>query len=427
MRSSGSAWLFTAALAASLPAQDARDVVTKTDGTVLHGRVVTRFRPDVVELQQDRERVAIPLAAIAGLDTVRDRVAEFLRLRDRLPDNARHRWLVVDWAVQHELPGLARLQALDVVLHEPEHAEAHRFLGHRLLRGTWRWPVGDEWLPFAEAERAHADRGQGWHIDGEHVRIDSNAPLRAVVDAALDLERLHQWWFAQFGEGMQLQEVTAPLRFWIGRDRASSPGLSGTDQPNFTHPTSTGTLASSSTWLPTATADRPHLLFEVATQHLIQATVADNAVRDSKHRLLGWADSGLAQYVQRCAHGPAGAVQFQRWTFDAAAAALVLERGETDLTNRVQRSSRLFDAMVRDDIAAERAAVHLLVAYLLSEPEAGMRRRFFALMVKAYREQLGTSSTMQDRELGRPIESFEKPWRQWLQDELAKVGQARKF
>ena len=215
-------------LAAAVPAQDARDEVIKTDGSVLRGRVVTRFRPDIVELRQGRERVAIPLAAIAKLDTVRDRVAEFLRLRDRLPGNARHRWYVVGWAAQHELPGLARLQALDVVLHEPEHADAHRFLGHRLSDGSWRWPVGDDWLPFAEAERVHADRGRCWHVDGEHVRVDSNAPLRAVVDAVLDLERLHQWWFEQFGEGMRLQEVfAAPMVFWIGRDRASCRGLAG--------------------------------------------------------------------------------------------------------------------------------------------------------------------------------------------------------
>ena len=154
--------------------------------------------------------------------------------------------------------------------------------------------------------------------------------------------------------------------------------------------------------------------------------MADDAVRDSKHRLLGWADFGLAQYVQSCAAGPAGAVQFRPWPFDSVGAALVLASGETDLTNRIHRSSRLFDAMVRDDVAAELAAVHLLVAYMLSEPEVGMRRRFFGLMRKAYREQLGTSSTMQDRELGRTIESFEAPWRQWLLDELAKASQASK-
>ncbi|MCA8973408.1 MAG: hypothetical protein KDC98_01735, partial [Planctomycetes bacterium] len=166
-------------------------MVTLKHGEPLRGRVLSRYEPGNLTLQVGRKRQPVPLAEITGIDTVRDRVREFFALLDRLPDNLKHRWFMVQWATDHELPDLARLIALDLVLRDPDHDGAHTLLGHRRRGGEWYWPHDGGWLPLAAVEKERSDWSDAWHLEGEHFHVESNAALRRVVDAVIDLERFH--------------------------------------------------------------------------------------------------------------------------------------------------------------------------------------------------------------------------------------------
>jgi hypothetical protein len=406
---------------------DLRDVVTKSTGAALRGRVFARYEPGVVTVLAGGRRQDVPLADIVALDTVRDRVREFFALLDRLPDNDKHRWFMAQWAADHELPDLARLMALDVVLRDPAHADAHRLLGHRERRGEWQWPSDGEWKSFAALEAERADWQHAWQIDGEHFRVKCDAELRRVVDAVFDLERFHVAWFERFGEGMRLYEVVDKLHVEIWRDERRFPGMRTVPgrttgkNPYHEHYGGKGATPSvSRTYFADANAERPARLFEMATFHLLYCTVADNANLPRYYRPAAWGELGLARYLEHSTSGPAGRAVVGAWQIDRAEAELVLAHGERDLGHVTQRDSKKLWGGVSDDNAFAWPAVELAVAFLLeSRQPTGLRDGFFRYMAESRRPPKGDSTTVLDRNLGRPIEQLDAPWRGWIRERLA--------
>src|SRR5262245_9996766 len=100
---------------------DLRDVVTLHHGQQIRGRMYEAFEPDEVTLLQGRQRVRVERSQIASIHSIRDDAREFFARHDRLQGNDRYRWWLAEWAENRGLHALARLQAMDVVLHEPDH------------------------------------------------------------------------------------------------------------------------------------------------------------------------------------------------------------------------------------------------------------------------------------------------------------------
>lgn len=412
--------------AGSVRAQDdLRDAVTLTNGQVVRGRVYERFEPTELVVLQGGKRVRVPMARVATLDTVRERLAEFFRRHDALPDNLRHEWYLVEWAQQRELMAVAQLFAMDVVLRDPSHEAAHTLLGHRRRGKEWLWPLEGQWMTFAEVDSFHADWGHPWVLEGEHFTVRSNAGLRRVVDAAIDLERLYVWWFATFGEPLRLHEVVGakmPVRIWA--EKTSFSSWSSTRQPYFRPRVETPAEASGSfTYFENATATRATRLFEVATQHLLYRTLAeDPSMASQKERLCGWAEVGLGQYVERCFDGAAGRVQPSSWQMPIDAGDLLMAQRSYGPENLIHRSSRQYYITVADNTAWEWAAAHLFVAYLLdADRRADLRTAFLQYLIEALRGGKGDSSSSLDRLLGRKVETLEAPWRQWVGEELVEA------
>ncbi|MBL8736327.1 MAG: hypothetical protein JNL12_07880, partial [Planctomycetes bacterium] len=129
------------ALPLVLAAQDdLRDRIELQNGTEVRGRVLDPFATDEITLLQGGRRVRIERSTIAGTNLVGDRMRRFFEKRLSLRDSPKAQEFLIDQAVQDELPGLARLQALWVVLHDDEHEKAHRFLGHEKSKRGWLWP-----------------------------------------------------------------------------------------------------------------------------------------------------------------------------------------------------------------------------------------------------------------------------------------------
>ncbi|HEX6813193.1 MAG TPA: hypothetical protein VF384_16335 [Planctomycetota bacterium] len=420
------------AVTCRLPAQDdLRDVVTLKNGDVLRGRVFARYEAESVTLQVGRRRQQIPRADVVGMDTVRDRMREFFRLLDRLPDNLKHRWYMAQWAADRDLPDLARLVALDVVLRDPDHEGAHTLLGNRNKGGQWRWQSGDEWTSLAELEDARSHWGHRWQIDSEHFHVESTAELRRVVDALWDLERFHLVWFEQFSDALRLCEVVGPkMNFEIWRDERRFVGMR----------TVTGRVAGKTpyyrqrgwevtavarTYFADVNAERPVGVFEVATSHLLYRTVADDPNVASVYRPAAWAELGLARYLQRRMTGPAGVATLGPWHIDAAEARIVLDHPERDLDHVAQFDTKKYYLQVSDDNLFEWPAAELAVAWLLeSGQQSGLRNGLFGYLEEVLRKMLGTSSVVLDRHLGQPVQQLDKPWRAWIKQQVEAATQA---
>lgn len=413
-------WLLALLGVGFLPAQDdLRDVITLRGGRELTGRVFSRYEPEGLVLLQGSRRTTIDKADVTAFDTVRDRVATFFTMRDRLPNNERHRWYVAEWAQSHGLPAMARLQALDVVLHDPEHEGAHRMLGHRRSGKRWLWPDSDENRTLAYLERERADWGSAWLLDSEHYTLHTNTNLRRAVDTLFDLERFHAWWYEQFGEAMRLYEVVGHrvlVHAW--RDITSFSGLSSDKHPYFRHRIEgVSDPASSNTYFLDANAPRPERLFEVVTQHLLYRTLTDDPALRSGHRYCGFGEVGLARYVESCFGGPAGQASASGWRIEPGDGRLVVAERSTNLANMIHRSVRQFHFVVADDTAFYWAGAHLFVAYVLQD--AQLRGGFFSYLGAALRDAKGDSSAEFDRRFGQTAEALEPKWRRWIAEQLA--------
>lgn len=424
--------------------QDLRDVVTLKEGEPLRCRVWSRYEPGHVTVQIGEERREVPVADIVSMDTVRDREREFFARLDALPGNLKNRWFLAEWAASHELPGLAHLTALDVVLREPDHEGAHTMLGHRRHDGQWLWPHDDGWKTLAELEKLRSDWQDAWCIEGEHFRVKSNVDLRRVVDVVWDLERFSLGWFERFGEGLRLYEIVGDkLQMEVWRDerrfpgQKAVPGEASSKIPYFAPgvgdlstrlPPKPGwrtdrVVAISRTYFVEATAARPLRLFEAATSHLIFCTVTDNPDFDTRYRPAAWCEAGLGRYLDRCMVGPAGSAALGVWRIDPADARVVLAEREHRLRDVALYDSKKLWGGVSDENTFAWPAAELAVAWMLESGRTELRNALFGYMLAVHRPVKIDSSVELDRQLGQPIEKLDAPWRAWIEQELAQQPQ----
>lgn len=407
---------------------DLRDRVVLDTGRELRGRVFSRCDGDTILLQQGTHRERIDRRSVASIDAVPDRVREFFRLFDRLPDNPRHLWFLVGWARDHELPELAKLLATDLVLRHPDHAEAREYLGHRRRGKTWLWPDGDEFRTLPDLERDHGSWGQAFVLDSEHFRVRTDAGMRGAVDTLLDLERIHVWWHERFGESLHLYELVGEkVLFEVWRDRESFPGLNKFKHPFFQHRIEDTQPPLVRCYFDGSSLGRPVRLAEVAVQALLYRTLADDPGLRNAHRLCGWGEVGLARYAEHCLAGPAGRIQAMSWRMPMDEAALVLADKEPRLFSLTHRSTRQLHFTVTDEVATDWATVHLFVAHLLtSGPQTGLAQGFLDYLRAALRGAKGDSSVELDRELGRKVETLEAPLHEWVRAEVERLNKPQR-
>jgi hypothetical protein len=405
-----------AAISIAAAQDDLRDRIRRTDGRELRGRIFSRFDGDQVVLQQGTQRTTIPSVEVATIDSVRERVGDCLQRFDRLPDHPRHLWYLVGHAQSQQLPDLARVLALDLVLRHPDHEAARAFLGHRRRGKDWIWPDDGEWRTLPDLERAHADWGSAFVVDSEHFRLRTDASLRRAVDALLDLERIYQWWLARFGEPLHLYELRGDkVVFEVWRERGSFPRLNKLEHPYFQHRIEDAQPPIARTYFE-ATAGRPTRLTEVAVQALLYRTLADDPGLRTAHRFCGWGEVGLARHAERCLAGPPGRIAPVDWRLPLDEAALVAADPERRLLSLTHRSTRQLHYTVTDEVATDWATVHLFVTFLLtSAPSSGLGQGFLDYLRAAVRGAKGDSSTELDRALGRKLETLAAPLREWLQ------------
>ena len=409
----------------------APDRIELNGGRVLEGFVVQSYGPEVLLLQDGRrERVA--KRGIASMELRRDRVREFLGLRERAPARASAQWTLTEWALSRGLPHLARLQALEYLLTSDRADEsqsplgrerlvrAHELLGHRRRGrgGPWLWPYRDQFVPLEKLLAESTSWGRAIQLRSEHFAIKSTGgPVRAAR-ALFDLEALLAWLHERFGEGLLLQEALDPVDVNIWGSPEDFPAWTSdgvvpmaANQPYFI-PSPFGDAVY--THYPSGD-DRPARLFAFATQAILYRTLQVGAVSEPKHRFAAWVELGLGEWVESCiVDDTPGRVRFG----DARRDDL-----RVDLSLRARRLWGIEDLIhlnLRDhfyDALNERtplywADVHMLVTFLLADET--MRPRFLEFVRQALAEGKGNSSSRLDKILGRRIEELQEPWMIWL-------------
>jgi hypothetical protein len=413
---------FAATLAALAPAQDdLRDRVVLVDGGEVRGRVVTPFAPDEVLLVRGGERIRVARGRIQAIHTITLDVATLLDERLDAKRNPRFHWMLADWARSKGLDAMARLQAYETILLDPDHAAAHAWLGHRPHpRHGFVRPVGSRWMNAEQWAEHHATMGRPLELESEHFVVRTSAGLRTAIDTLVDLERLYVFVLAEYGEGLQLREAIEKLRIDVWSAAERFPALSSEAAIPYFEPRP---FADRGHTRLLVEGTRPEDLFTVATQALLYRCLADDApVPEQMARLCPWAELGFARHVQSRLHGAPGAAVAR----DPGLESWELALAQSFRTYRLTTLTRLnlrdhFYGSFGNSEGVHWASTHAFAQFLL-DPAVDKERpgRFLAYLRTALRDAQGDSSSTFDRVFGLEIETLEGPFLSWLARQRAR-------
>jgi len=416
---------------------DLRDRVVLTTGEELSARVVRPHGADVIEILVGDERRLVPRTSVLRTSTVEQRLASWLELaRPGLP--IEREWELVGLAEAAELHATARLQAHRVLLLEPDHAEAHAFLGHEGKPGRWRYRIGDKLVSHEKWLDAAHDEDMALAFASEHwiVRCDAG-PARAL-EICFDLERLYVAFDADLGAFVDARTVLEPMEAHVRARPEDFRPLSSLRLSYYDPGYLLGSTAAQEnalyTWYEPG-APRPERLIDLATQQLVYSSVLGDRLRTvprdtTDHREAACLEVGLGDWFERRWDGPAGYGAAGPWRPDRVAAELALTRARTrplelnthELVNLVHVSwGRLIQ--VRDENELYWAKCRTFVAFLMENgavlPPGGpasTREAVFGLVRRIYGRPTGNTSKAWDEVLGvAKLEELERPWRLWLE------------
>ncbi|MBM4061657.1 MAG: hypothetical protein FJ265_11265 [Planctomycetes bacterium] len=405
------ALLHAAAVAPMLAQDDLRDTVTRADGKVFTGRLLTPHSPDELLLLQGGKRVRLARADLASTDLLADRIRESCARRLRLKDSPKAQWFLVEWAEAQGLPGLARAQAMLLVLDDDGNAPAHEFLGHKKGPKGWLWELDGRWLAREQLENAILEKP--YEIAGERFAVVCDGGLRTNVAALLDLEHLAVVCHDRLGAGLQLRESLAPMRIVCSRSVQTFPKWGFRPVPYYV-PAPHGDVGR--TFYAGAGPVRPEKLFFVGTQALLHHCLIGEVARaNDRDRTCPWLEVGFGMYLENLMAGPAG-----------FAAPGELRAQDLQALSALGRDFRLSQLLhlpmyggfyLMDDTATALhwSASTMFVAWLLdpgNDPQT--REPFLAYAAQALGEKKGDSSSLFDRAMGRRVEEFEAPFTKWL-------------
>lgn len=428
-----------------------RDRIVLTNGRELRGVVLEVFTPEhVLLLKKGNRREEVPRDEIARLDTLRERLAAFLRIRRPGLDPASE-WALAEDALRVGLTNMARLQAYHVLLSDPDFAPAHELLGHERSGRSWKWLLDGKKV---DEDAFHA-RSLDWNhrlvLDGEHFTIETNCGLRKAIDTLFDLECLYVWYLEFLGPELRAAEdVDDPQRermtFHVhrGRDDPSFQKRDSQREPYF-DPSKGGQGTNpceniARTWYP-VDGERPELLFELGTEILTYSTLVLGRTLDEDdfklRRLSYWAEVGLGAWIAGHVQGPPGypaiAPPYReprdpdpaivRASLAPIRGPHVLNKGKSELANLIDiQDFELYGGEASAPLARARCVT--FVAFLLETnptPKSrgavseGGRAAFWTYLREVYGTQRANASTAFEDGLGGKIENLELPWKAWTE------------
>ena len=400
-------------LAAALPTQDdLRDRVTRTDGKVVHGRVVDPFGDgDELLVLQGGKRVRVPRADVADLDLVADRVREFCERRRAFRSSPKGQAFLIDRAAGDELPGLARAQAIWLALAH-DHEAAHEFLGHERSERGWLWSHDGRKVAAGDLDAALAKAPLT--LIGERFTLRCDRDLAGAVAALLDLEQLGVAFRERFGAELRLHEVLRPIAVVVHADQDAFPKWGFRPVP-FYEPPPHADVAH--TFWPVPGARRPDRLFFVGTQGLLYRTLIGEASRQSdRDRICAWLEVGFGMVMEQTMQGDPGfaAPATPRRQDLRARTALFRDYRLTHLLRLPMYGA--FYLLDDTATAVNWSAATMFTTWLLQPDNDPPTRERFCAFVRAALAERRDGSSLFDDVMGTRVEDLDAPWRRWLAD-----------
>lgn len=279
------------------------DTLRLASGEVLTGRVVARG-PGAVTLRDGAREVQVPVASVAAIDALEDRLGRVLDQLLVVPqDDADGLFDVVRVAHAGGLYGEAELVCLRILLADPDNVPAHEALGHRRAPGGgYLVPAGTRWLRLEERVQEARDWNRAWELETTHYRARTNLPLGEAIDALLDLERLYLFFYGSLGRELSLRHQEDRLAAHLHGDPSSFPAIGHGRRAYYDVGARRLVVDATSALM------RPALLHEGVHQIL---HVAPAGRRTSESAVPAWLSEGLAEYVANSADGPSGSARFR--------------------------------------------------------------------------------------------------------------------
>ncbi len=422
----------------ALPAQrkkkqdrkDLRDVVKTKDGKEVRGRVLRLHdEKEITVLVGVRpkagsgaggKRIRIPRDKVVSVETVNQNLRKFLDLRAdakaevKAKKDLKALWKMVEWADARGLVAMARLQALELVLKDDDHEDAHRYLGHKKTARGWKWKRRSSFLARKKYEAKISKWGTALVLPTEHFELRTDAGLELAVDVAFDLEKVYVHWFQLFGKPLRLQEAISPMAVHLYRDVKRFPVLTFFVKLAYYAPPGAGDVCNA--FVAPETGD-PEQLITVVTQQLIYRTVraagsGNPGNADPRQHVSGWLEYGLGQWMESMFDGRYGRLKLRRPTVDRRQTVVLSRMRDLKLKSFLHASySQFLDFTKR---TKERWALSShLVQYLMDE-DHGHRAAFLDYIYEVFHEGKGDSSTAFKKFLKVPLKDLERLFQGWL-------------
>ncbi len=427
-----------------------RDRVLLRNGSEQRGVVLESCHAEhVVLLREGNRREEIPRADIRSVDKLRDRLASFMAVR-RPGLSIAADWSLVEDAQRVGLDHMARLQAYHVLLRDPEHRGAHRFLGHEQASSVWQWSLDGKQVTRERFEELSADWNHRLVLESEHFTLETDCGLRRGLEVLFDLEGLYLWWMEHLGPCLRAAEdVDSPaeekITFLVHRDR-EAPGFQprDSDREPYYDPSGRCTAVSGGfnvarTYF-TADGRRPLFLFELGTESLMYSLLVLGRTRDEAddklRRLSHWAEIGLGFWVAQHCGGEPGYPEIRppferRFQLDRDTARMslqrpgpshLLRRGPDELPSLVTLP---YLELIGDDpdVPLARARCCSFVSFLIeanhtveegAQMTGGSRDGLWSYLRTVYcTQQANSSSAFDDGLGGAKVEMLEDAWKAW--------------
>jgi hypothetical protein len=400
MRPSALFALCTLLVAFFAPNAAALDRVVLKNGEVVEGRVVFEGQDRIVVRVGTKDREFSPGEVTVVRARSRDAREVVLRWEKLLPDDAKGRLELAQFAREQDLEGEAQLLALSVLARDAQNETAHVFLGHEKKLGAWQRKAGSRAMPFDRWVEARREFSATDPLPSSHFALRTNVPLDAACNFALELELFYVAFMEWFRPELDLYEVVEPIAVHVHADNKSYPGGSG--RKGFFDP------AANTVYADVSEGYALLILIHEATHALLNATAV--RTKEALGNIPSWVDEGLADYMS---FSRQGAFAHPSYTKAASGKGYFAMHADAPKPLTLARVLALTtpDYTLSPIIGLAYAQSFSLVHFCLHGGNSAYRAKFFEFMRRCYRGK--SSSTDFKSALGITVKPFEAEWLQW--------------
>jgi hypothetical protein len=427
-----------------------RDQVTLNTGKVIEGRIFRRYDSEEVLIYRKSKRKKIKRKDLASMHTLRDDLEQFL-LGHSPGMTIQEDWERVQEARDLNLPSMAIVQSWKVLTRDANHQGANEFIGHKAVRGEYRWNYKNKKKAYHPDELQELMRvwQRRFVLESPHYRVETNTSIAQAVNTIFDLELTYLYWMDQYGELLQAGEQTfnkndrmtwyvyqnkqdKGFSLSLDRDReayynpAKANGPDAVLKMNLVH-----------SYYGSAQQVRPQAFFDLAIRQLMFTTMvlSHSGLRIPEAAMIrpNWVELGMGHWLGRQLGGPAGHARHQRFVPDTETRVLAQRKLDSGALSKHHRGREVDDllGLHRDYFEVTttdnrhlvyRAKARSFFRFIMeTDPEIPAKGNqvihsrdvLIEFLRDTYPKELGPTSKALKKGMGGDFEVLHKPWVEW--------------